>query len=366
VLHVINGEHYAGAERVQDLLAERLSEQGFEVGFACLKRGEFARARRAKSAPMHELDMASRFDLGPAWELVAVIRNEGYDLLHAHTPRSAMIAAIASAVTGVPMVYHVHSPVSRDTHHPIKNALNTLVERWAAGRAKALIAVSHSLGAYVRRRRRVADRVTVVPNGVPCREAMAPRAQDGSDNARPITLGVVALFRPRKGIEVLLQSLAKLVDAGHAVRLRAVGGFETPEYEQRIKGMAEQLGIADAIDWVGFTNDVDAELDKIDLMVLPSLFGEGLPMVILEAMATGVPVVATRVEGVPEAVRDGVDGLIAEPNNADDLAAAIGRVVRGDVDRAQLGRNAAAHHAECFSDHAMARGVAEVYRRVLG
>ena len=103
----------------------------------------------------------------------------------------------------------------------------------------------------------------------------------------------------------------------------------------------------------------------MDLFVLPSLFGEGLPMVILEAMAAGVPIVATRVEGVPEAIRDGVEGLIASPDDAGDLARAIARYVRGQADWSQLRVAAHRRQAERFSDRSMAEGVAEVYQRVL-
>ncbi len=362
VLHVINGEHYAGAERVQDLLAMRLSELGFEVGFACLKRGEFAKVRRAKQARLHEVVMRSRFDLRPVAALIRLVRSEGYDLIHAHTPRSAFIAGIVSKLTGVPMVCHVHSPVLRDTTHRVRNWINGLVEQLSTRQASALVAVSESLGGYVGRRKAARGKVTVVPNGVPA----ATSQEISSEQAAVWTLGTVALFRPRKGLEVLLRSLAKLRALGFPVRLRAVGKFETDEYEAEIKALAHALKIEQFIDWVGFTDRVDAELARMDLFVLPSLFGEGMPMVVLEAMAAGVPVVATRVEGIPEAIRDGIDGLVAEPNNSDDLVRAIGRVVRGDVDYQAMRQSARRRHATRYSDRAMAQGVARVYRQVLG
>ena len=116
------------------------------------------------------------------------------------------------------------------------------------------------------------------------------------------------------------------------VRLRAVGGFETPKYKAEVLGLAERLGLAESIDWIGFTRNVNRELAKINLFVLPSLFGEGLPMVVLEAMAAGLPVVASRVEGVPEAVVQRETGLLVEPGSVSQLAAAIEEVVAGDVD----------------------------------
>jgi len=361
VLHVINGEHYAGAERVQDLLASSLGEHGFEVAFACIKPGRFPRLRQSRQAKLYEVPMRSRFDLRAVWKLVRIVRREGYDLIHSHTARSALIAAMVSKITGIPLVHHVHSPTSRDTTARCRSRINALVERASLRRASALIAVSESLARHVCRAGPAGQPVCVVPNGVPCRRPAAAR-----DAAKTEwTLGTVALFRPRKGIEVLLQALAILKSRGVPVRLRAVGGFEDPQYERRIKQLAEELGVSDMVDWTGFTRDVDRELERMDLCVLPSLFGEGLPMVVLEAMAAGVPVVATRVEGTPEAIRHGQDGLIAEPGDPNDLADAVTRITSGQVDWHALRASALARHAEKFSQHSMAAGVAEVYRGVL-
>jgi glycosyltransferase involved in cell wall biosynthesis len=103
----------------------------------------------------------------------------------------------------------------------------------------------------------------------------------------------------------------------------------------------------------------------MDLFVLPSLFGEGLPMVILEAMAAGVPVIATRVEGAPEAVRNELEGLLVEPGHPQELADAVTRVIDGHVDWLDLREAAHRRQARYFSDRSMAEGVANVYRKVL-
>lgn len=361
VLHVINGEHYSGAERVQDLLALNLGNHGFDVAFACLKPGRFDQMRVAKIAPLVNLGMQSKLDLRPAWQLANLVRREGYQIIHTHTPRAALIGRLASAWTGVPLVHHVHSPTAQDSTHGRKDRWNARVERYSLAGAAAVIAVSYSLAEYAERQGIARSRISVVPNGVPTRGPLPRRnCPQGT-----WTLGSVALFRPRKGLEVLLESLALLRSQGLDVRLRAVGDFETPEYHATIDQHVARLSLGDAIDWVGFTQDVPAELAKMDVFVLPSLFGEGLPMVILEAMAAGVPVVGTRVEGVPEAVRGGIEGLIAKPNDSADLAQAIAALVRGEADWSQMRVAAHRRQAERFSDASMAAGVSLVYNQVL-
>ncbi len=361
ILHVINGEHYSGAERVQDLLALRLPAQGFAVSFACLKEGRFTAERKAVHAPLYPLAMRSRLDLRPARKLAHLVRKHGYDLLHTHTPRALVVGRLAALLARVPLVHHLHSPTSADSTHTLRNWLNACTERLALAGTAHLVAVSESLADYARRMGVPSARVSVVHNGVPVLGPLplrpAPRLT--------WSLGMVALFRPRKGLEVLLDALALLRQAGERVRLLAVGPFETASYEEAVRRRAASLGLDDAIEWRGFRSDVPAELQQMDLFVLPSLFGEGLPMVILEAMAAGVPVVASRVEGVPEVIRHGVDGLLTTPGSAQDLAQAIRSVLRGDVCWRTLRRQAHARQAQGFSDESMAVKLAAIYRKVL-
>ena len=361
VLHLINGELYAGAEQVQDLLAGRLGEFGYEMGFAALKPGRFDSQRRCQQTPLVDVPMRSRLDWSPVRRVAKIIRDGDYRLLHTHSPRAAMVGRLASAVARVPMIHHLHSPAAAEYRNRWRNQLNVLTERISLSKAAALIAVSHSVAEHARRDGLRADRLFVVHNGVPAQGAL----REWRPPTGPWTLGAVALFRPRKGLEVLLDAMAILRSQGQNVRLRAVGAFLNPEYEKQIKDQAARLNLLQSIEWVGFTRDVVGEMRRMDLFVLPSLFGEGLPMVVLEAMSTGVPVVATRVEGVPEAVRHGIDGLIAEPADPADMARTIARVIGGAVNASNLVRAAHQRQAEHFSDFSMASGVARVYDQVL-
>ncbi len=360
VLHVINGEHYAGAERVQDLLAGGLPKLGFEVEFACVKPSHFPDAR-CSHAPLHELPMLSRLDMRGVLKLSRLVAEGEHDVIHCHTPRSALVGSMASRLTGVPFVYHVHSPTARDSTSCWRNRVNDLSERFSLRRATAMIAVSQSLGRQLRRQGHEDSKVFVVPNGVPTPQTMRSSTPPAGD----WTIGTVALFRPRKGLEVLLEAIAQLAAEGMRVYLRAVGTFETNGYREEIMHHVARLGIIDQVDWVGFTTDVPAELARMDMLALPSLFGEGLPMVVLEAMAAGVPVVASCVEGVPEAIENGCNGLLVPPGNVNVLARSLRRVANNVTTWQMLRENAMQTHAARFSDRSLAEGVAEVYRHVL-
>lgn len=360
VLHVINGEHYAGAERVQDLLALCLPEFGYEVGFACVKPGKFPIQRKAQEATLYNIAMKSKFDIRAAKSLAQVAKIGGYDFLHAHGARAVLIARIASKLADIPFVYHVHSPTSNDTTNKISNKINAWFERLCLTGVSQMICVSESLAEHMWSQGYDPRLVSVVPNGVPRRGPLKPKKA-------PVdkwVLGMIALFRPRKGTEVLIEALAKLRGYGYDVTLRAVGPFETKEYEAKIKALVKKHGVEDAIEWTGFTSDVNAELAQMDVMVLPSLFGEGLPMVIIEAMAAGVPVVSTNVQGVPEVLRNG-NGLVAAPNSPEDLAACLRKFMRGEEDWSAIRESAWQRQADRYSDRSMAEGVAAVYDRIL-
>ena len=360
VLHVINGEHYAGAERVQDHLAMTLPELGFEVGFACVKPDRFPQQRLSQGVPLYQAKLRSKFDVATAKSIAEIARIGGYDLLHAHTARSLMVTSIAARIVRRPFVYHVHSPTANDSTRRFSNRINAWIERICLTGVSGIICVSNSLGDYMRNHRWDPKLVHVVPNGVPAKKELPPR----NDPQSRWTIGTIALFRPRKGIEVLIDALAIVRSYGHDVRIRAVGCFETSEYETRVKAFATQRGVAEFIDWVGFKSDVDAEFQQMDLMVLPSLFGEGLPMVIIEAMAAGVPVIGTNVQGVPEVLTEG-HGVVAEAGCAASLSNCIRQFTQAEVNWQEMRTNAYRRQSEVYSDRSMARGVAQVYDRVL-
>ena len=362
ILHLVNGEHFAGAERVQDLLAMALPEFGYEASFACVKADKFPQVRQSE-VELFELNMRNKLDILPAGKVASLIRNEKFELIHAHTPRSLLIGSLAAKKCRCPLIYHVHSPVGRDSNRGLKNWLNTRLESWCLRQVDRMICVSNSLMSYMNSLGHPQVKLAVVQNGVARIDNLPERTPPGQHERW--TIGTMALFRPRKGIEVLLDAMARLKQRGVNVHLRAVGQFESSEYENEVMSRVNSLGIADMITWTGFQTNVNEQIGKMDVFVLPSLFGEGLPMVVLESMANAIPVIASNVEGIPEAVRDGVDGYIFEPGNEQDLAEKVERMVADDDQWEQMRQSAYTRQQLCLSDVSMAQGISEVYDSLL-
>lgn len=363
VLHVINGEHFSGAERVQQLLGKQLPNFGIDADFACVKPGKFSALCDLSCERLFDVPMKGRFDLSVVRRLCEIVAERQIDLLHAHTPRTALVTSLLAMRTGLPWVYHVHSPTARDSTRGMVNRFNELVERYSIKNCQQLVTVSRSLRREMLRLGVPRQRLAVVPNGVP---AIDPIDTSKRLNQTQWHIGMIALMRPRKGVEVALHAMKQLKDRGAPITLELIGGFETEAYQQQTMKLLEQLELRDCVMWSGFTNDVPSAIRKLDAMLLPSLFGEGMPMVVLEALAAAVPVIATSVEGTPEVVRDGIEGYLARPCDASSLAEKIALLASDRCRWAEMSRQAVARHRSSFSDQRMAERTTKIYRKLLG
>lgn len=365
VLHLVNGEHFAGAERVQSHLGRCLPQYGVQADFACVKPGRFATMVERQAGvwgQAYRFAMSNRFDLRVVPKIVSLVKRNNYDLLHAHTPRSAMVASIVARLTGRPWLYHVHSPAARDSSRRFTNQFNATIEKWSLRNCSHRITVSHSLCHELIAQGAAPETLSVVHNGVP---AIRPDRESVPQPGGRWVFGMVALMRPRKGLEVALRAIEILVAQGYDAALRCIGPYESPSYHEEILQLAADLKLGQRVEQLGFQADVPQTLASLDAMLLPSLYGEGLPMVVLEAMAAALPVIATKVEGTPEAIRDGLDGLLAGPGSAESLAEQMKLLMDGRVNWSRMAESACTRHAASFSDFSMSQHVACVYRKVL-
>ncbi|MES9950273.1 MAG: glycosyltransferase family 4 protein [Candidatus Thiodiazotropha sp.] len=362
VLHIINGEYYSGAERVQDLLSINLAQYGYDVSFACLKLKSFKDNCQTDKNKINDFSMGSRIDIWKINKLSDYIKNNDIKIIHTHTPRTSLIGFPASLQTGIPIVHHVHSPTIRDSEKIINNYINTKIENYVIRRVSKVIVVSQSLRQYVSKIKKNMDNVVVVHNGVPTADIENFTKVDTIGN---INIGTAALFRPRKGLEVLLSALHVIKQKGITYTFHAIGEFINDDYRRDIEELIRIKGLQENIVLHGFVSDVYTKLSKLDIFVLPSLYGEGLPMVILEAMANGIPVVSANVEGVIEAIPTERFGLLVEPGNIEELTAAITYLIENGQHRESIARAAYERQINHLSVKSMTQSVANIYQELL-
>jgi glycosyltransferase involved in cell wall biosynthesis len=372
VLHLINGEYFGGSARVLMNYLES-SERTSDVAVGIMFAGELERRVRALGVRTEVVPMRSRLDALAFRHVVRLARRFHADAIHTHQVRNTLLGRLASAADGLPVVTHVHSPVARESTHAVRNFTTNTVDRMLARRTRRFIAVSRSLRDELVRQGTPADRVRVVHNGIPPPPILPLGEREVGRTALGATptdllIGMVANFRPRKGTEVLIDAVAHLVSAGRPIRLALIGEpFREPgrDYGEQLVARARERGISDHLTMTGFRADASALIGVLDVLSLPSLFGEGLPMVLLEAMAAQVPIVSTPVEGIGELVTDGENGLLVPPGDVAALAAALDRVLMNHDERRHLGRAGRETIERGFTASRMAAGFEAVYRELL-
>jgi glycosyltransferase involved in cell wall biosynthesis len=186
----------------------------------------------------------------------------------------------------------------------------------------------------------------------------------GVDRATPL-IGTVALLRPRKGIDDFLHAASLVVRSEPSARFVIAGRFETPAYETCMRRLVHELSLTDHIYFLGYRADVPDLLAALDVFVLPSLFGEGAPFALLEAMAASRPVIATRTEGNTEIIEDGRTGLLVPQNHPESMARAILHLLAGDSIRHELGARARNAVLERFHAETMTEKTEAFYSQIL-
>lgn len=329
-----------GAERYVVDLARELQLRGSEVAVACSVAGALRADLAGAGIPVHALSdrlAKRRFDLRYALGLRELVRDGGFDLVHAHLYASIAAAAFATAGTSIPLVLTEH------TEAPWRRLGARLASRVAYRRAVRVTAVSEAIRDVIvddfrEPSRKVAFvRNAVAPHDGSSPDALPPRCED--DDA--VLIGRVARLQPEKGMEVFLDAAARLAPDWPQAQFLVIGDGPLRD---RLEREAERLGVGDRVHFLGFRRDGRAIIANLDVLAISS-HSDGSPLAVIEAMLAGVPVVASETGGIPDQVRDGVDGLLVEPGDPGALAGALASLLR-DEDRTRAMGEAARRHAE--------------------
>jgi glycosyltransferase involved in cell wall biosynthesis len=345
------------------MLSRGLSERGHEVEVA----GPADARIRAKlnEIPYHELTLGRSYanparDLRAAAQLRAVLRSNRFDRIHAHSSKAGVVGRVAARLEGVPCLYTPHcygfiGEVSR-----ARERLALTVERRLARLAARTICVCE----YERReaiRRGVApqERLTVVHNGVERCPAAEPNTVLRRFSAGANLVGTLCVHRRQKGVDRLIDAAPGILERRPETRFAIVGnGPLRRANEER----ARALGLGDRVLFIDFAEPAASYLGAFDVFTLPSRW-EAFPIVVLEAMSCGVPVVATDVGGTGEALADGAGRLVRNWSPRD-FEIAVVELLDDAAGREALGARAAAKAAKEFSASAMVEATEAVYSAV--
>jgi glycosyltransferase involved in cell wall biosynthesis len=317
-------------------LVRELARRGHEVHLAARPEAPVV-AQVGGAAALHPLEPRGSLDPGPAFRISRIVREHGIDVVHCHAAMLLRACAWARAMAGGRLFYTAHHFRLR-RHGPLYRRM--------VRRLDGVVAVSASMRDRILLRLGVdPDRVLLVPNWVDAGHFADLPPRDGARAAlgatRPHVVGIVGSVIPVKGYEEFVRAAGRLAAERGDVEFVAVGldSHCPPAFLRKLEALRARLGLEGRLRILPWQEDVRPVFAALTAIAVPS-WNEAFSLVLVEAMAAGVPAVATAVGGPGEIVADGTTGLHVPPRDADALATALGRLLDDAPLRERLARNA--------------------------
>lgn len=353
IMEVVSGTGMNGAILHCVLVAREFVRRGHQVTVVCYPDSWVASRLVDSGAEIIHSDL-HRWPADELRRIARIARERNVDVIHTHNSRSNFFGILLRLLSGIPSVATAHS-----RHIQLHWMFNDRV-----------IAASEATARYQRRFNFVrASRLDLVYNFVDPRHVAVEsgavrqrvRGEFGAD-ARCLLVAAVGNVIPRKGQLHLVEAMPHVLDAVPEARLLVVGDHTNPAYSAEVHARAKSLGVESSIHWAGNRADVAEILRACDLFVLGSR-EETLPLAILEAMAAGLPVVATNVGGVPECVLQNQTGVLVPAGDSNALAEALVGLLRDEDLRRRLGRAGRERVLRHFSVESQAPKIESVFQR---
>lgn len=305
-------------------------------------------------------------DLVALWKLVVLLRQEQPHIVHTHTSKAGVLGRLAARFTGVPLIVHTpHGHVFYGHFSSIVSWVFLQIERALSWITDVLIALTAAEKTeHLERGIGCADRFAVIPSGIDIDRfkqvgtsgKVMPEWFDCPSDATVV--GSVGWLTDIKGHRFLVDAVAQLKREYPHLHVVLLG---TGDQQEALLQQARKAGISPAVHLVGFREDVECALAGMDCFVLPSL-NEGMGRALIEAMAAGLPVIASRVGGIPAMIEDEKNGLLVPAGDSLALAAALRRILSDPTWAWALGQNAMQSIGTGYSVPAMVRAIESVYR----
>lgn len=365
VLHVIDSLDLGGAQVVLLNLIKYADRSRFQIEAVALHgRGVFWGPVRATGVPLWSLSFHHYF---PSYApgLMALMLARRYDVVHCHLLASNVIAKPIAALCGVPVRIN-HDHCNDKLTDPRPWALPA--DKWTNRYSTHVVAVSESTRAFVEAHENVPGARTVtIHNGIDC-ETYRPKPELREEArkrwdlpADAFIVGGIGRLTHQKNFALFLEVAAEVLKS-HPQAFFAIAG--TGEDEAALRAQADALGIANRVRFLGFVGDMAGLYPALDLLLLTSRY-EGLPITILEAMAVGIPIVASRLDGIAEVLADGRDAALPPAGDAAAFASSVNRLIADRELAESYSASALAKVRADYSADRMTREVESIYLRYL-
>lgn len=378
VLHVITRLDPGGSTENTLLTLRGLDRRRFQCellyGRTALLPAVAVALRDELGLPLREVPRLLR-RVAPAQDSLALahlwryIRRGRFALVHTHSSKAGFLGRVAAGLAGVPRIVHTpHGHIFDGYFGPLATGIFIRLERWAARFTDRIITLTdQEQRDHLARGVGRPGQFVTIPSGVDLKALPRPgetraavrKAMGVADDA-PL-VGTVARLVPVKGLAYLLDGTRRILESAPEVTLLIVGdGDLRDELESR----ARALGVGGRVRFVGFREDAARWIAALDVFVLPSI-NEGMGRVLVQAMALEVPVVASRVGGMPEVTGDGDAGILVPPRDPAAIAEAVARLLGDPALRRALGKRGA-ERAQAFAVERMIAGLEDLYETLGG
>lgn len=369
VVHVVYALDFGGLEALLVDTVNQMPAERFRHAIVCITRyTDFAKRIERPGVELYALDKQPGLGLGTHWTFWKLMRRLRPAIVHTYN-LAAYEYGWTAAMAGVPV--RIHAEHGRDARDPQgTNPKHRLLRRMLAPWIDMFVPVSLDLQGWLQHTIGVArERIALINNGVDTlRFAPGPVATDVREalgiRSGEWVIGSVGRIQDVKDQATLLRAFAQLLalapEAAPLLRLVIVG--EGPLLPA-LRTLAQELGIAPQVSLPGARHDIDQVMRCFSVFALSSI-AEGTPVTLLEAMSTGLPVVATRVGGIPDLVHEGRDGQLVAPRDPAALAQALLAYVRDPQLLARHASAGRAHIEAAYSTRAMVANYAALYDRV--
>jgi glycosyltransferase involved in cell wall biosynthesis len=368
VLHLIAPTHFGGAEQVVLNLAGSIDRSRFNITVGAFinvhfPKNEFLARLEEEHIPYRIFWLRRTVDVDNIARLVKLIRTRDIDIIHTHGYRSDIIGLLAARISSRPIIATIHGFVPINSKLRFYEQVDLIALRFF----DRILPVSDHIREVLRKSGISQKRITTVRNAIAAKDAAEPGPKISRSRlsflkpAGDFLIGIVGRLSPEKNIPGFLDVARRL--AGKYDHLRFVVVGDGPERDC-LEGLATRLKLDGKVRFTGFVEEMEGIYALLDMLVISSST-EGIPLTVLEAMHHGIPVVSTRVGGIPEIIESGVNGLIVEAGDMKALSNAVESLIVDSRKYMAISLNARERVRRDFNRLSWTRKIQECYTSVI-